>query len=119
MRDIFINARKWLADPKHWVQGELCVYDDVNNPDLRKVSCTCLMGALDRASSIKANDALIWADYDVLAFLRKFIPNTGDGNDIAGFNDDTNTTHADVLAVLDRAIAACPLTEVENPVAHH
>jgi hypothetical protein len=91
---IILKARELLSDPKRWCQGHL-----------RSGGAFCTVGALCEAGgwadgSFMNRTNLGWKTYTrVQAALKQPIP-------IAHFNDDERTTHADVLALLDRAAKA-------------
>lgn len=93
------RARKLLSDESRWTQrvhardarGRTC------DPRSAAAVCWCAVGALCRAKDIPldiANPAL-----DVLAAV------IGPGVHVVDWNDAEGRTHADVLAVFDRAIA--------------
>jgi hypothetical protein len=61
------------------------------NPENEDAVCFCVSGALLHA------DSRPWKPFDALTVVVK--------RNIIQFNDDPATTHADVLAAFDRAIA--------------
>jgi hypothetical protein len=114
MHDILIRARELIADPANWIQGH---YSDGEIAD-PETKCFCIIGAVDRAVIEKRGFELfrdisdsavidhIESDPDTSAaikVLQEQLPKTGMVSD---FNDSPETTHADVLALLDKAIAA-------------
>lgn len=97
--DILTSARAILAEPSSWTQG---VYardknNELTDPDDDDATCFCLWGALKAAAS-RFPVAPPW-QVQVDAYNAFGIP------DIPEFNDAASTTHADVLNVLDEAIA--------------
>lgn len=82
VKENLIAAKALIDTPEKWIKGELS-----------KNGCYCALGAVQRASNynVRTKDAL----YDAL-------PDVG----IMTFNDDPNTTHSDIMALFDRAIAA-------------
>lgn len=94
-RDILVGARKILEDPAKWIKG-----------DYERNGCYCLVGAL--TWSAEEEPALDDAMARLQAEVRK---RYGRSHSIVMFNDAERTTHADVLSVLDLAIASIPHTE--------
>jgi len=97
MTDTLKRTREYLTDPKHWTKGEL--FRDANgNPCFRtEASCACLVGAtvlVDPLDAAGRRDA-----YELLDSLLDDMP-------LVVFNDLETTTHADVLALLDKAIGS-------------
>jgi hypothetical protein len=88
--EALIKAREWLSEPTHWHQDPDC-YEDGRG-------ATCAWGATQKfreRSQPCTDDCLLDIQARALGF-----------GCAASFNDDPNTTHADVLALFDRAIAA-------------
>lgn len=93
--EILVAARELLSDEKRWTK-EYYARDAAGegvNPSSKRAVCWCLVGAM-RKSPIGKLHQEVGLD---------LIHSVVDGH-IAGFNDDPNTTHADVLRVLDAAI---------------
>lgn len=94
-REILVKARALIEDPERWTQGAWA-RDAWGNKTLDSrdnAVAFCVAGAMCRVSGdMVPRDA--WAAFELAA---------GDG--ISRFNDAQ--THADVLAVLDKAIAEC------------
>lgn len=102
MRQALEAVREKIKDPKHWTQ-----HTNAKNaadqlvPAQSPFACKfCLSGA---AMSIEKDSNLHW--YDPIYELQKFIPKNF--ATVAAFND--NRTHAEVMELLDRAIAARPV----------
>ena len=90
---ILTAARNMITDPAMWYKGgwtESGKWDD-GGP-------CCATCALRRAA-FDANKSRCKA----IGHIKKFTPNQ---ISLAAFNDRPSTTHADVMAVFDRAIAA-------------
>lgn len=97
--EIIQGARELLSDPKRWNKG------DLTNRDGTKM---CVVGAMLRASNIFwENDCFKAA----ATLIRQHIPNgrvdlADDGLPLlGGYNDHPDTTHQDVLDVLDKTLA--------------
>ena len=95
--EILEAARALIAEPEHWCQGAqaLDATGTVRRPCSRLAVRWCSLGATDRVTrykGIRADNAL----YSALGMP----PDIG----IANFND--SHTHAEVLDLFDRAIAA-------------
>ena len=88
LHDDLIAAKKLIEDPKAWVkdQGD-------------RVTCWCAMTA---CGSIAPDD--IYARNAMWDALRKQAPARFDY--VADYNDHRSTTHADIMALFDRAIDA-------------
>lgn len=91
-----LKMREILADPSAWTKNVAArnAIDNVVHPASARAVCWCLEGALAKAGGC-TND-----DYQT---FRRLITGT---RAMSEFNDDPATTHADVLAALDRAIEA-------------
>ena len=88
------ELRTHLSDPTHWTKG--CYARDAEGEpvNVREGVCHCLVGAcILLAPDTETLDALTNR-------LRRFV------GPLTIFNDHPDTTHADILALIDRAIAA-------------
>lgn len=113
---VLLDARQLIADPKYWVKG-------VAREDLACGTCFCAVGALDAAaiglvrgpdgSVPRTSSVSVWAPAfskaqrlagELKRRLRAMTPRCY--HNIPEFNDAADTTHADVLALFDRAIWA-------------
>lgn len=99
--EILIAAKAKIADPANWTKGTYArAFDGVPVSSTSRAACRfCPMGAL---SSLGAMTNVRYAG-DVIDILEGQIP--GEFDTIADFNDSKRTTHADVMALFDRAIA--------------
>lgn len=89
--DTLVKARKRLANPKNWQKREG-----------RLGEATCALGACYDAS--RQIDGRTRLGSTAVDLLQSFIP--PGFIHVPHYNDDPATTHADVLALFDRAIAA-------------
>lgn len=94
------EARKLIERPEAWTRGAFA-RSSAQWPvasDDAEAACWCIHGAINRISRIACRED---GAMDAKIALRNALPAS-----IALFNDDPSTTHADVLAAFDRAIAA-------------
>lgn len=104
--EVLIAARQWLDDPAHWAKRTM--WRDGEGRDTAErfgVRSTCAAGALYFVAGCASPDT--WGETGRNAetasiILTSLVPY----KDISGFNDAPITTHADVLALFDRAIEA-------------
>ena len=90
-RDVLIAARAIIADPAMWYQGDWSASGKIYDAD----EPCCAKTAIFRAGPIAlACDA-----------IRCAARATPDCVSLNLFNDEPTTTHADIMAVFDRAIA--------------
>lgn len=99
VRENLIAAKALIDTPEKWLKGALSTGDD---------TCFCAMGALGHAGGF----GLVASDKTPeMASLLDSIPASfvwvRDRHRLAAYNDHPNTTHADIMALFDRAIAAC------------
>jgi hypothetical protein len=92
--EALVAARALIADERNWIKGD---YD--REVDGR--TCYCADGALLAASW---RPDLTYGVYDLARRTLALHARGGEG--IIYFNDHPMTTHADVLAMFDRAIEA-------------
>jgi hypothetical protein len=98
---ILRGARELLAKPEAWTKGS-CARNSAGLSTIatnNDACCFCVVGALMRVSG----DSHLGSRSAAFAsnFLHKLSPALSAGD----FNDDPNTTHADILALLDKGIA--------------
>ena len=88
-----MKLRETLEKRERWIRGDFArtATDDVTFPTRATATKFCLLGGC----------AHFGVPTDV---IRRALPDAY-GTGVIGFNDDPFTTHADVLAVIDRAIA--------------
>lgn len=105
MRQALEAMREKIKDPKHWTQGNNAKTSDNRPiPVGSEFACKfCLSGA---AMNIEKESDLKW--YAPIDELQTFLP--GRFINVPAFND--NSTHAEVMEVLDRAIADQPAEPV-------
>ena len=107
MKDTLIAARALLADPAKWIKRDYAKRADgevVFGNDEGAV-CFCGFGAIQHVLDTENEP-------DPLSVLltdaaREMFPDRVGERSFAAFNDHPDTTHADVLAVFDKAIASC------------
>lgn len=132
--DNLIAARAVIADEANWIKHSM--YQQVDDRD-----CFCSLGAIGKATDylyvVDGDSGTRWYDYhtytldlgitaqyqaylDAIAAMAAAVPDVDPftKGDIAGFNDRYDTTHADVLAAFDRAIALQTLKEAREIVAN-
>ena len=104
-KDILKSARELIADSAHWCQEDLVE----TRPDGSYAYCA--LGAVNNATyqlQAETDDVhrkTYFAECRTIAIWR--LEEAIDSNQrLAAFNDDLRTTHADVLAVFDKAINA-------------
>lgn len=92
--------RELLSDPARWTKGT-----EARNakgrpvrPWWKSATCWCLLGA-PHAGARRCYRNAVQEEMALRSAL-------GGKKAISGFNDDPTTTHADILALLDREIAA-------------
>lgn len=95
--DVLREARRLIERPENWIKGTA----EAVNKDGEK--CYCAIGALEAATESAGRHGplghgpLFWAAHRA---LRDVIP----GRLIQVYNDYPGTTHADIVAVFDKAI---------------
>lgn len=89
--DILRDAKALISDPEKWVKGH---YGDCETGEF------CSFGAMDQAERGSAG-AWLLADLTLDRAARAINP---EFKDYIAFNDHPDTTHADVMALFDRAI---------------
>lgn len=104
---ILKRARELIEKPSNWTRRALArdASDNSVNPEDASACSYCTMGSVERASTTSRIGAgRKERRDDALEFLREFLPKNAAGSFIR-FNDDQGTTHAEILALFDRAIA--------------
>ena len=99
--DLLRRARAKIATPKTWTQGALSrdALGEHIHPFSDRATCFCMTGATAAVAHSLEWNAADWS-------LENVIPGNSVEDSLEGFNDALTTTHADVLACFDRAIAA-------------
>lgn len=94
-KEILIAARALIEKPEHWMQGAYAAKHGGVHVDPWAVdACAwCAWGAVSKFTPLR----YFTPAYDALKAVVGCLPD---------FNDDNGTTHAEVLAAFDRAIAA-------------
>jgi hypothetical protein len=91
VKENLIAAKALIDTPEKWIKGSF-----------HKAGCFCAVGALGMASNGNPEN---WG-YDEREALLRALPVDAVAYSVALFNDDPDTTHADIMALFDRAIAA-------------
>lgn len=95
LREDLIAARALISEPSKWTRNPTST-----NPMCAYAAVMKATGALDRAK-------YGYRAYIAQRFLSQFLPGEFAGEDeVIRFNDHEGTTHADVMALFDRAISA-------------
>lgn len=111
---ILRDARALIAEPRFWIQGGLSAvlkgsaetYEHVIHPRAR---CFCMQGAVCKALGMQHIPDHPGPRYNHAIGALKHAIDTFSADheffEVANFNDDPRTTHEEVLAVFDMAIA--------------
>ena len=99
VRENLIAAKALIDTPEKWLKGKLSD---------REERCFCAYGAVASVTNYEAGEDIAMVEALRRALPHAFAPNPRGILDIAQFNDLPTTTHADVMAWFDRAIAASP-----------
>ncbi len=103
--EILQAARDLLSDPKRWTQGIFARRENGSTCSTfaPEAFSFCSRGALIK---VRPDDAVFQSYAEAYAFLEKCVPEVYVGTEpVAHWNDHPDTTHAEVLAVFDKAIA--------------
>ena len=104
---VLLAARALIEREANWTKGPFAADATGRDVDpLSQEACMfCVAGALKRAGE----NADFMAGYDAREAIRDAVPAVFERMHVM-FNEDQHTTHADVLALFDRAIAAAEPT---------
>lgn len=104
-------AREKITDPKNWFKGNWFQTNDgleTEDADVGNICCMCAIGAVACVTGLNPKytfsaprDENAWAALDQAT---RELTNSR-FSDIVDYNDRTETTHEEILAVFDRAIA--------------
>jgi hypothetical protein len=108
--EVLRAARELVATPERWIKGHYAGYRNpvslrvtcLSPGDVRSANCFCATGALLHLDGLR-DDAYKAAS----AALEQSLPRTPTGLgrwNLERYNDLRQTTHADILALYDRAI---------------
>lgn len=111
LRAVLTQARSLIEDPAHWYPGYARA-QETSPPKLLGAGCECMITA-----PVKVMSSLFGPRYQYDSFSDEFNLHTqvmgslyrateSENLFLATWND--NHSHAEVLAVFDKAIAACP-----------
>ena len=110
--EILIKVRELLSNKDHWTKGYYArnVRNDMIDPQDPAACTFCMYGAIYKVcpdipfSAVGFKDPIIMQAHDeITRAIVELYPAFKDEPE-ARFNDNSNTTHEDVLKVLDRAI---------------
>ena len=102
--EVLVKAREWLSDPARWWRKD---FTPVGCSRLQEAPATCAWGACMRAAGQReAHQSESPFSSGAVRLLAATLTGTNNPLDVSDFNDDPSTTHADVLALFDRAIAS-------------
>jgi hypothetical protein len=99
------DARQWLSDPAHWTKRR--AWRDRTGMETISADCigsTCALGAISYGMFRNTRDVDVPLYIQAVDALEASLQSHG--GIVPGFNDDPRTTHADILALFDRAISA-------------
>lgn len=107
---VLLDARIHLTDPANWYQGSYRKDAGMRDVPASEGGCLCGLGAVNLAVA-RIRDYIYPScgspyEYAAEKLLGEQLPAGRIRRFYAAYNDDPTTTHADVLAVFDRAIAA-------------
>lgn len=103
-KEILEKARALITDPKHWTRGKFArdTCGSSVSVDSSTATCFCTVGAVYRVSA-----SVTVGHHEALDLLANELDQLGrPSRSIPTFND--SSTHEQVLALFDRAIASCP-----------
>lgn len=96
-KDVLIAARELISEESRWTKGEAARSKDGSSvdPNSPLAVCWCAVGAIEKIAGL--NTLAFWHAQDSLRMKSRI--------NIAEYND--KHSHKRVLALFDRAIAAC------------
>jgi len=118
--DVLRTARGLIENPENWTKGEIARNSDgkICAADGRGAVCWCSVGAVDRAW-LRSENTDYSVQHQALTLLDRLSgrEDTEYCRPVAAFNDSPETTHADVLALFDHAIAEAALLSSQGRTA--
>lgn len=113
--ELLKGVRKHLSNPENWYKGGYAPGGCVNIPK----GCVCLLGAANYVADPDRNYSRDGTNYAAETILDRglvgCVPAAFERDGfvrVASFNDHPDTTHADILKVLD-----CAIAKAEGPVS--
>ena len=112
-KELLIKARALIANPNHWTQTNFAHDTEGNSvaPSNEKACEWCALGAImniryENANGYAIEDKAIEMLSLTISDFDKYENFRGVNNEdiISSFNDDTSTTHEDVISMFDIAI---------------
>ena len=109
LADDLREARKVIERPESWTKGQYAKMASgrkAHSPLMQQAVCFCAVGAVCKA--VGEVDECLPRSRRLTDFLREFVPENKRASlrGIVAYNDRKSTTHADILNLFDRAIAA-------------
>lgn len=93
--NILKAAREKIADPRKWTKKYLY---SPPGADVYNAKCWCPIGAIYSVTNVNGDFGLA-----AISALENFVPGC---RVLSDYNDNPRTTHADIIALFDRAIVA-------------
>lgn len=96
LKDDLIAAKALIDTPEKWIKGSFCVN-----------GCRCALGAIFTVSAIDGE----WSEakeHQLIEAVSDSLPEPWKAN-LISFNDHPDTSHADIMALFDRAINAADM----------
>ena len=96
---ILKKTKELISDPARWTKGEMArtMFGASVSAHDSSATCWCIMGAIHHET--KDDPFLAGSAYQIVRTQLQ-------GRTVSEFNDDQNTTHEDVMTLLDKAIAS-------------
>ncbi len=102
LHDDLVAAKALIADPAKWGKGSFALPD----------GCLCALGAVAKVCQFPPDRPWVGHPSDVRDCLTRALP--GSHRVVVSFNDHPDTTHADIMALFDRAINASRVSPTEG-----
>ena len=101
--NILIDLKKLFQSPTSWTKISFArnISHNQVKPNDESASCWCILGGIERLSPDYPTR------YSVCQYLSEIINKETRFTDISAFNDNIDTSHKDVLNIIDQAIIKC------------
>lgn len=114
-------VRSLLADPARWTKGAMAKDASGENvsPHSPKATCWCLVGAVYkvRDDNPDVRGSCVGDTIDISKAIDRAVSARGFGRNCAAYQDRADTTHADVLSLIDEAIKGLDPAGEYDPLA--
>lgn len=97
IKENLIAAKALIDTPEKWIKY------DLRNDDR---TCFCAIGAVEKAINLDPIDGDLFNSPEVMALAASLVEPSDTWTDLSFYNDRETTTHADIMALFDRAIEA-------------